>query len=155
MPPLERVVGLERAGAWSLWSEVLCLVPSLISFFIGTGKYGEQGPAWNRVLLFGGIALSRVGLWSFDLCQVKILQLATEDHPRRNRIMALQIALQNLFDLAKYAVTLIAATPAQFKWTALVSWIAVVTGGLAYTAFLRSVRGHLVHFDLLCKPKVL
>lgn len=147
MPVLERYLGLERAGAWSIWFEAACLFPTLISFFYGTGAYGEHGPAWNSVLLFGGIALSRIGLWSFDLCQLKVLQLALDDHPRRNRLTALQIALQNLFDLAKYVVTLLAASPAQFKWTALVSYAAVVSGGIAYAAYLRAVRGHLVHFD--------
>ena len=70
MPLLEKRIGLERAGAWSIWFEILCLLPVLISFFVGTGQYGEKGPAWNSVVLFGGIALSRIGLWSFDLCQV-------------------------------------------------------------------------------------
>lgn len=147
MPLLERLMGLERAGAWSLWFEAACLFPSLISFFIGTGQYGEHGPAWNSILLFGGIALSRIGLWSFDLCQLKVLQVATQDHPRRNRITALQIALQNVFHLAKYVVTLAAASPAQFKWTALVSWVAIVVGGVSYLVFLRTVRGHLLHLD--------
>ncbi|WOO81090.1 Solute carrier family 40 member 1 [Vanrija pseudolonga] len=151
MPLLERAVGLERAGAWSIWSEVVCLSPVVVSFFYGAGAYGEHGPSWNTGLLFGGIALSRIGLWSFDLCQLKVLQLALDDHPRRNRMTALQIALQNLFNLAKYAVTLAAATPAQFKWTALVSWFAVVAGAGCYAAYLRSVRGHLVHVTWLKK----
>ncbi|KAL1411254.1 hypothetical protein Q8F55_002205 [Vanrija albida] len=151
MPVLERHIGLERAGAWSIWFEVACLLPSVVSFFYGTGAYGEHGAAWNTALLFGGIALSRIGLWSFDLCQLKVLQLALDDHPRRNRMTALQIALQNLFNLGKYAVTLAAATPAQFKWTALVSWFAVVGGAVCYAAYLRSVRGHLVHLAWLKK----
>lgn len=144
MPLLEARIGLERAGAWSLWSEAVCLFPTLLSFFLGT-TYGTHGPAWNSTLLFGGIALSRIGLWSFDLCQLKVLQLGTEDHPRRNRLAALQIALQNVFMLAKYVVTLAAASPREFKWTALVSWVAVCVGGVAYACFLRAVRGHLFH----------
>lgn len=28
--------------------------------------------------------LSRVGLWAFDLCQLKELQMALATHPRRN-----------------------------------------------------------------------
>lgn len=147
MPILERHIGLARAGAWSIWFEAACLAPTLVSFFYGNGAYGEHGPAWSSILLFGGIALSRIGLWSFDLCQLKLLQLALEDHPRRNRLTALQIALQNLFELAKYVVSLAAASPAQFKWTAVVSYAAVVAGGIAYAAYLRAVRGHLVHLD--------
>lgn len=149
MPALESRIGLERAGAWSIWFEAACLLPTVVSFFLGSGKYGQHGPTWNSLLLFGGIATSRVGLWSFDLCQLKVLQLATEHHPRRNKFMALQIALQNVCELAKYAVTLMAATPAQFKWTAVVSYAAVITGGVAYAFFLRSVRGHLVHLECL------
>lgn len=147
MPILEKRVGLFRAGAWSIWFEAACLLPALLSFFMGTGAYGEHGPGWNAALLFGGIAASRIGLWSFDLCQLKILQLATENHPRRNRMAALQIALQNGFDLAKYAVTLAASSPRSFKWTALVSYVAVLGGGVAYAAYLRGIRGHLFHLS--------
>nr|XP_019044413.1 solute carrier family 40 (iron-regulated transporter), member 1 [Kwoniella bestiolae CBS 10118]OCF23343.1 solute carrier family 40 (iron-regulated transporter), member 1 [Kwoniella bestiolae CBS 10118] len=150
MPVLERKVGLERAGAWSIWYEVGCLAPVAVSFFYGTGKYGEHGPVWNSVILFGGIALSRIGLWSFDLCQLKELQLALDTHPRRNQLTARQISLQNLFDLLKYVLTLSASTPARFKWTALVSWLAIVVGGMSYAVYLRSVRGHLFH---LCGRK--
>jgi iron-regulated transporter 1 len=57
------------------------------------------------------------------------------------------LSLSNLFDLAKYALTLAASTPAQFKWTAVVSWLAVLAGGVSYAVFLRRVRGHLVHLE--------
>ncbi|WVF65846.1 hypothetical protein IAT40_000583 [Kwoniella sp. CBS 6097] len=152
MPLLERKVGLERAGAWSIWFEVGCLGPVALAFFYGTGRYGEHGPVWNSIILFGGIALSRIGLWSFDLCQLKELQLALDNHPRRNQLTARQISLQNLFDLLKYVLTLSASSPACFKWTALVSWLAIVGGGILYAVYLRSVRGHLIH---LCGRKVL
>ncbi|OWZ66836.1 hypothetical protein AYX14_00563 [Cryptococcus neoformans] len=147
MPRLEKKIGLERAGAWSIWFEICCLFPVSISFFAGAGKYGEHGPVWNSLVLFGGIALSRIGLWSFDLCQLKELQLALDDHPHRNRLTALQISLQNLFHLLKYAVTLSASTPKEFKWTALVSFGALLVGGCLYTVYLRGARGHLIHFD--------
>jgi iron-regulated transporter 1 len=70
MPLLESHIGLVRAGLWSISFELCCLLPAMLAFFIGTGVYGEHGPVGNQVLLFGGIAMSRVGLWSFDLCQV-------------------------------------------------------------------------------------
>nr|XP_019010099.1 uncharacterized protein I206_04567 [Kwoniella pini CBS 10737]OCF48880.1 hypothetical protein I206_04567 [Kwoniella pini CBS 10737] len=152
MPLLERKVGLERAGAWSIWFEVGCLAPVALALFYGTGRYGEHGPVWNSVILFGGIAISRIGLWSFDLCQLKELQLALDDHPRRNQLTARQISLQNLFDLLKYVLTLWASSPSCFKWTALVSWLAIVSGAVSYAVYLRSVRGHLLH---ICGRKVL
>lgn len=146
MPLLEARIGLERTGAWSIWFEAACLAPTLPAFFLPP-RYGTHGPGWNSALLFGGIALSRIGLWSFDLAQLKVLQLELDSHPRRNRLTALQIALQNVFDLAKYVLTLAAATPRQFKWTALVSYIAVISGAIAYMFFLRAVRGHLFHLN--------
>jgi iron-regulated transporter 1 len=57
MPILEKLVGLERAGAWSIWFEVVCLAPVLLAFFYGTGMYGEHGATWNTILLFGGESL--------------------------------------------------------------------------------------------------
>ncbi|WWC91485.1 uncharacterized protein L201_006431 [Kwoniella dendrophila CBS 6074] len=146
MPVLEERVGLERAGAWSIWFEIACLAPVVTSFFCGMGKYGEHGPVWNSIILFGGIALSRIGLWSFDLCQLKELQVALDSHPKRNLLTAKQLALQNLFDLLKYALTLGASSPIHFKWTALVSWLAIFCGAISYAVYLRSVRGHLLHF---------
>lgn len=185
MPRLVRLIGLERAGAWSIWFgsrfkftqstdkqsrfEVACLTPVLLSFFYATDTYGLHGETWNSILLFGGpyqflghckvlisglgIALSRIGLWSFDLCQLQELQTALDDHPRRNRLTALQLSLQNLFDLLKYALTLAAASPRQFKWTALVSWAAVVMGASSYAVYLRQVRGHLFHSEWFRKAR--
>lgn len=124
MPRLERLVGLERAGAWSIWYvnslsmipcgeryckretdvirfEVVCLTPVLLAFFYGTGQYGEHGQTWNSVLLFGGIALSRIGLWSFDLCQVS-LNPSTPTYKHRVRY---GISPANVIDLGEVELT--------------------------------------------------
>jgi hypothetical protein len=37
-----------------------------------------------------GMALSRIGLWMFDLAQLQILQESLESHPRRNALTGLQ-----------------------------------------------------------------
>lgn len=34
------------------------------------------------------MALSRIGLWSFDLCQLKELQQALDTHPEKNALCA-------------------------------------------------------------------
>lgn len=81
------------------------------------------------------MALSRIGLWSFDLCQLKELQQALDSHPEKNALcvrlfllgqplkgswtctyrMALQFSLQNALDLIKYVVTIVLHRPSQFK----------------------------------------
>lgn len=48
----------------------------------------------KRINLFTGMALSRIGLWMFDLAQLQILQESLESHPRRNRLTSFQYTLQ-------------------------------------------------------------
>jgi len=106
---------------------VFSLVPVLVSFYVGSPE-GRKGPPWNQAMLFVGMAVSRsvvfsfsilvlhscrcdpsfrIGLWGFDLCQLKVLQTGLADHPRRNALSGLQYSLQNMFDLAKYVLTII------------------------------------------------
>lgn len=66
------------------------------------------------------MALSRIGLWSFDLAQLTQLQKALAHHPRQNTLSALQYSLQNVFDLAQYGLTLGWNRPADFKYAAAV-----------------------------------
>ncbi|KAL7420286.1 hypothetical protein Q5752_005255 [Cryptotrichosporon argae] len=135
MPFLEARLGLVRAAAWSLWSELVCLVFPVLALFSASAAaratYSAAWPVPTRVALFGGVVLSRVGLWSFDLCQTKEIQQALDGHPRRNALAARQLALQSAFDLAKYVLALAIGNPAQFRWTALVSWLAVGAGAVA------------------------
>ena len=84
----------------------MALIPVLVALFVRAPAIGDRGPAWNAVLLFGGMMLSRIGLWSYDLSQTKstpfsgdvadrtVMQVALQDHPRRNSLMALQFAIQ-------------------------------------------------------------
>lgn len=90
-------------------SETLSLIPVLISFHLSSPQ-GKQSPAWNQTLLFGGLALSRVGLWSFDLCQLKQLQQTLADHPRGNVMNGMQFALVNVMDLMRYGMVV------GFRW---------------------------------------
>lgn len=146
MPFLERRLGLVRAGAWSICSELLCLVPAVATFYLPV-KLTSHGPAWVASLLFGGVAASRIGLWAFDLVQLKELQLSLDNHPKRNRFMGLQFSMQNMADLFKYIATMILSQPAQFRWAALISFIAVLLGVLSYTVYVRLERGHVFHPD--------
>ncbi|KAG8883840.1 hypothetical protein FRB98_002779 [Tulasnella sp. 332] len=147
MPAMEKRLGLVRAGSWAIWGELISLIPVLLSFFIGASHAGMRGPAWNQALLFGGMAVSRIWLWAFDLCQLKELQTTLADHPRRNSITSLQFALQNVADLLKYILTIILSRPSQFRYAAVVSVASVFAGALSYTAFVKRTRGHVVHLE--------
>ena len=91
------------------------------------------------------MALSRIGLWSFDLIQTKQLQTALDHHPRRNTLTALQYTMQSVADLAKFVMTMILWEPFQFRWAALVSFMSVSAGALVYAVYVKKERGHIAH----------
>ncbi|KAJ7923457.1 Ferroporti-1 [Mycena leptocephala] len=138
--PLENKLGSARAGSWSIWSMVVCLLPVLASFYI----FGPR-TTLGAVLLFGGMALSRIGLWSFDLIQTKQLQDALAMHARRNKLTALQFSMQSGADLLKYVLTMILSRPADFRWAGLVSFMSVSSGAMVYLVYLKKERGHILH----------
>jgi len=147
-PLLSRWIGNVRAGTWSIWSEFATLIPVVLSFFIGTAGYDNSGYIWNSALLFGGMALSRPGLWAFDLSQLQILQERLRDHPRRNAMTALQFSMQSIGDLAKYVLVMALSSPTEFRWTAVVSVACVLAGCLVWTfAYARKERGHVLHLS--------
>ncbi|KAJ7184737.1 Ferroporti-1 [Mycena filopes] len=148
--PLERKLGSARAGSWSIWSMVVCLLPVMASFYI-FGPRNTLGAAF----LFGGMALSRIGLWSFDLIETKQLQDALATNARRNTLTALQFTMQNAADLLKYVLTMLLSRPAQFRWAGLVSFVSVTSGAVVYLVYLRRERGHIFHPPLEWIRKIL
>ncbi|EJU04237.1 hypothetical protein DACRYDRAFT_114607 [Dacryopinax primogenitus] len=153
-PLLTRWIGPVRAGSWSIWSEFLTLIPVLLSFFLppslstSPSSSSSAGNVWNSALLFGGMALSRPGLWAFDLSQLQILQDKLRDHPRRNALTALQFSMQSVGDLAKYVLVMVLSSPTEFRWTAIVSVACVLAGCLVWSfAYARKERGHLLHLS--------
>lgn len=73
-PYLMRKIGVVRAGIWSLAWQMTCLAGVLAWYFSGY----EEGRGTNSVFaatgLAVGVALSRIGLWGFDLCAQNIIQ---------------------------------------------------------------------------------
>ncbi|KZP26835.1 hypothetical protein FIBSPDRAFT_1040578 [Athelia psychrophila] len=157
-PIVSKKLGLVRTGSWSIWCEFICLLPVVVALYAGASNTNTvaEVPAWNAALLFGGMAFSRIGLWMFDLAQLQILQESLESHPRRNRLTSFQYTLQNVFDMAKYALTMGLARPSEFKWAGMISVVAVFVGGTLYTfGYARIVRGHLApHWHWLIKFKL-
>jgi iron-regulated transporter 1 len=145
-PYLTQRIGLVRTGSYSLWMELVPLSLSVVSFYKGADT--RHRPAWNTALLFTGLALSRIGLWSFDLAQLAQVQVALSSHPNRNALMGLQFALQNVFDLLHYAMTIIFSKPSSFKIPVDISYAAIALSTLLYvTVYARRERGHLLHLD--------
>lgn len=72
-PNLMKKIGVIRAGIWSLTWQMTCLTGALGWYFSGYGGTGT-GSIASATGLAVGVALSRMGLWGFDLCAQNIIQ---------------------------------------------------------------------------------
>jgi iron-regulated transporter 1 len=91
-----------------------------------------------------GVIFSRIGLWGFDLFVQIIIQDEVEPG-YRGSFSATEASVQNTFELGSYAMTAIFARPAEFRYLAVVSAVAVLLAAGLFAGFVRKRRGHLVH----------
>lgn len=72
-PWLMKKVGVVRAGIWSLAWQMTCLAGVLGWYFADFEGKGTNS-IFSATGLAVGVALSRIGLWGFDLCAQNIIQ---------------------------------------------------------------------------------
>ncbi|KAK0713701.1 Ferroporti-1 [Lasiosphaeria miniovina] len=146
-PQVVKRIGVVRGGIWSLCWQMVWLAAGASWFLRGGLGSPDDAGSKNMTAATGlvvGVALSRVGLWGFDLCAQNIVQDEVEaDH--RGTFSALESSFQNLFELLSYAITVIFSRPDQFRFPVLVSIVAVYVSGGLYAVFVRKRRGHLFH----------
>ena len=139
LPILSQRIGMIRTGLWALWFECICLIPVILSFI--------EAIPYGYILLFGGMALSRIGLWLYDMAETILLQQFV-DADKIGGIAGWQHSLCNLFDLSQYILTMIFSNPSQFFIPALISFFSVLLATLIYTSFVKKQRGHLIHLHI-------
>lgn len=160
-PAIMKRVGPTRAGLWTIsWQLIFSSIAVSLNWYIQPSYIS----AW---LLVSGVILSRVGLWSFDLCVQIIVQevrLPTPPSPlltlhtskknpqgvdptSRGSFSALEASLQNFFELLAYISTIIFSRPSDFQYPALMSAAAVLIASILYAEYVRRTRGHLIHLS--------
>lgn len=72
-PYLMKKIGVVRAGIWSLTWQMTCLAGVLAWYFSDFENKGTNS-IFSASGLAVGVALSRIGLWGFDLCAQNIIQ---------------------------------------------------------------------------------
>lgn len=72
-PYLMKKIGVVRAGIWSLAWQMTCLAGVLAWYFSDFEGKGTNS-IFSATGLAVGVALSRIGLWGFDLCAQNIIQ---------------------------------------------------------------------------------
>lgn len=142
-------VGAVRSGLWFI-NEQLVSIMLAISFFAATTSQTHLKVA--GLALVAGVALSRLGLWGFDLC---VQYLVQEDAPEATRgsFSAIEMSLQNFFELLSFATTMIFYRPEDFKYPVYISAGAVALSAACFAGFVRQKRGHLLHTSKCLKRK--
>ncbi|GAB7363872.1 hypothetical protein MBLNU230_g4436t1 [Neophaeotheca triangularis] len=139
-PKLMERIGTVRAGIWFLSWQLICVTVACLLLWLGT-----NGTA-TLAGLVSAVISSRVGLWGFDLSAQMIVQEEVEPS-LRGTFSSQEFSLQNTFEMMSFASTIIFARPEQFKYPATISSGAVALAGVLYAAFVRSRRGHLLHWS--------
>ncbi|KAH8704371.1 Ferroporti-1 [Phaeosphaeriaceae sp. PMI808] len=144
-PLLMSRIGAVRAGLWFI-NEQLISIALAIGIFL---MYNER-PMLAGATLIAGVALSRLGLWGFDL---SVQYLVQNDAPEATRgsFSAIEMSLQNMFELLSFATTMIFYRPEDFKIPIYISAGAIATSAACFASFVRQKRGHLLHTDKCLK----
>ncbi|KAL2429945.1 Solute carrier family 40 member 2 [Exophiala dermatitidis] len=143
-------IGPVRAGIWFLSWQTLCssIAVGLLWMTTASSRLGS-----NKIVLplfITGVILARFGLWSFDLCAQLIIQESILP-AYRGSFSAVEMSLQNFFELCAFATTIAFPRPDQFRYPALVSLAALYLSAGLYAKFVRDRRGHLLHMPACLK----
>ncbi|XP_062102385.1 solute carrier family 40 member 1-like isoform X2 [Humulus lupulus] len=106
-PFLQSHLSTLRTGLWSIWSQWICLLLCVGSIWVGNNISSSY-------MLMGGVALSRLGLWSFDL---SVIQQMQDQVPESDRCVVggVQNSLQSSMDLMGYVMGILISNPQEIK----------------------------------------
>nr|CCM80483.1 Ireg1 protein [Psychotria gabriellae] len=140
-PVLESQISTVRTGLWSTWSQWFFLLLCVASIWIPN----KHAAAYA---LMSGVALSRIGLWMFDLSVIQQMQDRVSESDRLV-VGGAQNSLQSVLDLATYVSGLIISDPQDFWMLIILSMLLVTVASILYSVHVFRVRKHLIHFEKL------
>ncbi|PYH87922.1 hypothetical protein BO71DRAFT_404247 [Aspergillus ellipticus CBS 707.79] len=134
-------IGPIRSGLWFLNWQFGCLAAAVAAFAF----YDNQSQL-VAVSLIVGVALSRIGLWGFDLSVQFLVQEGVNEHARA-RFSSTEMALQSIFELLSFATTIAFPLPGQFKYPVYISYGGIGMAAVCFAMYVRKERGHLLHMS--------
>jgi iron-regulated transporter 1 len=144
-PRAIRLVGPVRAALWFISFQALVLLA-------GSSFWATSPASISVWILVGGVILSRIGRWGFDLAVQFLIQTEVSD-AHRGSFGSTEAGVQNVFELLAYALTIVFRDPKAFQWPVYVSVANVAIAAGIYAAFVRRRRGHLLHVHVCCEKK--
>jgi iron-regulated transporter 1 len=134
-------IGPIRSGLWFLNWQLGCLATAAVAFALY-----DSNSRLVAVSLILGVALSRIGLWGFDLSVQFLVQEGVEEDAR-GRFSSTEMGVQNVFEMLSFATTIVFPLPEQFKYPVFISYGAIALAAVCFAAYVRKERGHLLHMS--------
>ncbi|CAG5116589.1 unnamed protein product [Candidula unifasciata] len=106
----------------------------------------QQESYLSVALLLTGIAMARFGLWIADLTVTQLFMERVKES-ERGKVNGVQSALNQLMDMCKFLMVVLAPYDYQFGLLVLISFTFICIGWLFYALFLHKDRGHFFHFE--------
>ncbi|OTB03082.1 hypothetical protein M426DRAFT_322111 [Hypoxylon sp. CI-4A] len=162
---VETVIGLQRFGLWGVSWQAINTVPVVLALWaIGaqmddattlssyslravTENVFSPNVGWS-IVLFSFLALSRLGVWVFDLTTQQLTQTLVPPN-QRSSFAGTENSVVNVFELLGAGSAIAFPRTEQYRWLALASLVTVVISWLMYAGWVRRQRGHLVHWGKL------
>ncbi|XP_069502699.1 ferroportin-like [Ambystoma mexicanum] len=104
---------------------------------VGTGDHPES--YISITLLFSGVILARIGLWSFDLTVTQLLQENIAES-ERGVVNGVQSSLNYLMDLVHFIMVILAPQPQQFGLLVIISILFVTAGHTMYFFYTKKYK---------------
>ncbi|KAF9894481.1 hypothetical protein FE257_006364 [Aspergillus nanangensis] len=121
-------IGPIRSGLWFLNWQFGCLAAAVAGY-----AFLDDSSQVVAISLIVGVALSRIGLWGFDLSAQFLIQEGVNEHTRA-RFSSTEMALQNIFELLSFATTIVFPHPEQFKYPVFISYGAIAVAAVFFAA---------------------
>ncbi|KAL1918899.1 uncharacterized protein VTP21DRAFT_2280 [Calcarisporiella thermophila] len=135
VPRLVKRIGLACTGLISLIFEANMLLVVLGSFMVEDYMQVDL----VRTFMMGGVIISRMGVWGFELVQMQLSQEMIENQ-QAGLINCQQSVLVNIFELNHYVLTIIWRRPEEFIIPAFIGWLGIVAACGIYARFYYQTR---------------
>ena len=108
------------------------------------------GIRFLHIILGSNNFLILIGLWIADLTITQLF-LENVEETQRGIVNGVQTSLNQLMDILKCIMVIVAPKPETFGILILISFGFILLGWLFYAKYSHKTRGHLFHFDKIRK----